>query len=154
VKTRRIEREIKDKSEIESIITRATVARIGLCRQGIPYVVPVNFGYQDGRLYFHSATQGKKIDIIRQNNQVCFEMDIDQELVKSENPCKCGMKYRSVIGFGRASFIDDFTGKRKALNIITGHYLDDFREFDREQIENTAVIKIEIESMSGKKSRY
>jgi nitroimidazol reductase NimA-like FMN-containing flavoprotein (pyridoxamine 5'-phosphate oxidase superfamily) len=154
VKTRRTEREIKDKSEIESIISRATVARIGLCRHGIPYVVPVNFGYQDGRLYFHSATQGKKIEIIRQNNRVCFEMDIDQELVKSENPCKYGMKYRSVIGFGRASLIDDFAGKRKALNIITGHYLDGFGEFDREQIENTAVIKIEIESMSGKKSRY
>ncbi len=151
---RRAEREIKDKSEIESIINRATVSRIGLCLNDSPYVVPVNFGYQDGRLYFHSAPRGKKIDIIRQNNRVCFEMDVEQELVKSKNPCECSMKYRSVIGFGRASFIHDLTEKRRALRIITGHYLDAFGEFDGKQIENTAVIKIEIESMSGKKSRY
>ena len=91
---RRKDKEIKDRKEIESIIKRATVCRIGLSENNLPYIVPMNYGYVNNRLYLHSSTQGKKIDIIRHNNRVCFEMDTDHELVKSETPCQWTMKYR------------------------------------------------------------
>ena len=152
---RRKDKEIKDKKEIESIIQAATVCRIGLSEDSVPYVVPVNFGYENNCLYFHSATEGKKIDILRRNNKVCFEMDIDHELVKSEKtPCEWGMKYRSVIGFGKAFVVDDFEEKRMTLNIIRQRYSGDSYEFSENQIKKVAIIKIEIDSMTGKKSGY
>lgn len=147
---RRDDKEIRDKEEIESIIERATVCRIGLSEDGVPYVIPVNFGYKDNRLYFHSATQGRKIDILRRNNNVCFEMDIDHELVKSETPCNWTMKYRSVIGFGKAFFVDDFKGKTEALKIIMHHYSDGSYEFSENQMKDVAIIRIEIDSIIGK----
>ena len=66
VKVRRKDKEIKDKEVIESIIKRATVCRIALSENNVPYIVPLSFGYKDNCLYFHSAPEGRKIDIIKQ----------------------------------------------------------------------------------------
>ena len=151
---RREDKEIKDNNVIESIIKRAIVCRIAFSENNIPYIVPVIFGYKDNCLYFHSAMEGKKIDIIKQNNNVCFEFDIDQELVKSKNSCSCSMKYYSVIGFGKAFFIDDIEEKRMALNIIMKHYSINTFEYSKNVIDNTAIIKVEIDSMTGKISGY
>jgi len=150
---RRKDKEIKDKNVIESIIKRATVCRIALSESNVPYIVPLSFGYKDNCLYFHSAPQGRKIDIIKQNNNVSFELDIDCELVKKqEDPCSWSMKYSSVIGFGKAFFIEDSAEKRKALNIIVGHYSDNSYEYPVNEINKVAIIKLEIDSMTGKRS--
>ncbi|MBM4241899.1 MAG: pyridoxamine 5'-phosphate oxidase family protein [Euryarchaeota archaeon] len=101
-----------------SIIKNATICRIALSVNKMPYIVPMNFGYKDNRLYLHSASEGKKIDIIRENNNICFEMDIKHDLVKSESPCHYGMKYCSVIGFGKAYLVDDLDEK----NNCSEHY--------------------------------
>jgi len=152
---RRSAREIKDKKEIESIIQRAQVCRIGLSEDNVPYVVPMNFGYKDNCLYFHCAKAGKKIDVIRQNNKVCFEMDIDHTIVKPEGrPCGYSTKYRSVIGFGKAFLVDDLEEKAMALNIVTKHYSSGFYQFSEKELENVATIKVEIDSMTGKKAGY
>jgi len=151
---RRKDKEIKDKDVIESIIKRATVCRIGLSENNVPYIVPLVFGYKDDCLYFHSAPEGKKIDIIKQNNNVCFELDVDCELIKSEDPCNWDMKYYSVIGFGKAFFVDDLEEKRKALNIIMEHYSDNPYQYTVNEINKVAIIKVKIDSMTGKKSGY
>ena len=149
------DKEIKDRGSIESVITKATVCRIGLCENNTPYVVPVIFGYKENCLYFHSARKGKKIDILKQNSNVCFEMDIDHELTKAESPCDWDMKYRSVIGFGKASFVDDLEEKRKVLNTILEHYSGgNSHEYPEKLLSYTLIIKIEIESITGKQSGY
>jgi hypothetical protein len=150
----REDREIKDKDEIESIVQRAIVCRVAFSENDVPYIVPVNFGYKDDCLYFHSAPEGKKIDTIRQNDNVCFEMDIDQEVVRAETPCNWAMKYRSVIGFGKAFLVRDVEEKRKALNTIVEHYSGKPSDYPESAISNVAIIKVEIESMTGKKSGY
>ncbi|MFA4936465.1 MAG: pyridoxamine 5'-phosphate oxidase family protein [Candidatus Methanoperedens sp.] len=151
---RRKDKEIKDKKEIESIISRSDVCRIALSENNSPYIVPVCFGYKDKCLYFHSAADGRKIDIIKKNNRVCFEFDIHEGLIKSKNPCDWDMKYYSVIGYGKAFFIEDFEEKIKALNIITEHYSGNSFEFQGNSIDNVTVIKVEIENITGKKSGY
>ena len=154
---RRQDKEVKDKTAIESIIRSATVCRMALSENNLPYIVPVAFGYKGNCLYFHSAPEGKKIEIIKQNNNVCFELDIDCELdKKTEQPCNWSMKYRSVIGFGKAFFIDDLEGKKAALNIIVEHYSGNPNEYPypKDMISNMAVIKVEIDSMTGKQSGY
>ncbi len=74
---RRKEKEVKDVKLVESIIEKASVCRLGLSLNNMPYIVPLCFGYQDRCLYFHSAIEGKKISMIKSNNNVCFEVDID-----------------------------------------------------------------------------
>jgi nitroimidazol reductase NimA-like FMN-containing flavoprotein (pyridoxamine 5'-phosphate oxidase superfamily) len=151
---RRAEREIKDREAIEAILHKATVCRLGLCRNGVPYVVPLSFGYRDNVLYFHSAPEGRKIDTIRENPHVCFEVDIDQELVPGESPCAWTVRYRSVIGWGRARLVESVEEKRAALDVILDRYSQGRGEYGREALEKVAVIEVEIESMTGKQSGY
>jgi nitroimidazol reductase NimA-like FMN-containing flavoprotein (pyridoxamine 5'-phosphate oxidase superfamily) len=145
-------KEITDKRRIEKIIKKAKVCRIGLSDNDMPYVVPVIFGYEDNCLYFHSYQQGKKIDILQKNNNICFEVDVDVELEKAKKACKWDVKYRSVIGFGKAYFVEELEEKRKAFDIIMAHYSDERFDFPEKKLVKAAVIKIEIESISGKKS--
>ena len=151
---RREDKEIRDKDEIESIVQRAIVCRVAFSENDVPYIVPVNFGYEDDCLYVHSAPEGKKIEIIKQNNNVCFELDIDHEVVRAETPCNWAMKYRSVIGFGKAFLVRDVEEKRKALNTIVEHYSGKPSDYPESAISNVAIIKVEIESMTGRKSGY
>nr|MDO8080938.1 pyridoxamine 5'-phosphate oxidase family protein [Candidatus Freyarchaeota archaeon] len=151
---RRKDKEIKDRKVMESIINKAIVCRIALSDNNTPYIVPVSFGFRNDCLYIHSARVGKKIDIIRKNNRVCFEFDTDVELVKSEKACNWSVNYYSVIGFGKAYLLDDFEEKRGALDIIMEHYSDDSYEYSEELVNNLIIIKIVIESLAGKKSGY
>jgi len=151
---RRKEKEILDREEIESIIKKADVCRLGLSDKNIPYIVPLNFGYKENCLYFHTAKAGKKIDMIKTNNRVCFEMDIDHEVVRAENPCDWNMKFQSVIGYGRAFLLEDIDEKRQALDVIIEHYSGQTGEYAEKLVDRLAVIKVQIESMTGKKSGY
>jgi len=143
-----------DREEIESIIKKADFCRLGLSDNNNPYIVPLNFGYRDRCLYFHTAKVGKKIDMIKTNNRVCFELDIDHEVVRAENPCDWNMKYRSVIGYGRAFLLEDIDEKRRALDIIVEHYSGRLNEYDEKLVNRLAIIKLQVESMTGKKSGY
>lgn len=151
---RRKDREIEDRDAMESILREATVCRVAFSVNDIPYVVPLNFGYEDGCLYFHSAPEGKKIEMIKQNRNVCFEVDIDHELVEAEKACDWTVRYRSVIGFGKAFLVDDPEEKRRALDVIVGHYSDRSYEYTSEAVSRVAIIRVEIESMTGKQSGY
>ena len=150
---RRKDREIQDINFIESIIQKASVCRLGLSSNNMPYIVPLNFGYKDRCLYFHCVEEGKKIDMLRSNNSVCFEMDIENELVKAQEPCKWSMKYSSVIGFGKAFFVKDPGEKKKGLDVIMAHYSPGrVYEYPESELKHLSVIKVQIEHMTGKKS--
>lgn len=151
---RRKDKEITDRDSIESIIRRSLVCRLAMARDNQPYVVPLCFGYQDGTLYFHCAREGLKLDILRANEAVCFEFDIDQELVMGQESCHCGMKYRSVIGFGRASLVDDIESKREACDAIMRQYSGKSGKYSDEALQKIMVIKVDIDSMTGKQSGY
>jgi nitroimidazol reductase NimA-like FMN-containing flavoprotein (pyridoxamine 5'-phosphate oxidase superfamily) len=151
---RRKEKELKDIAAIEDILRRASVCRLGLCEDNRPYVVPLCFGYKENALYIHCGPEGKKLEILRKNNNVCFEVDIDHELIKAERPCDWGMKYKSVIGFGKAVFIEDIVSKHRALDVIMQQFSENAFEYSKEAIRNTTIIKVEIENMTGKQSGY
>ena len=104
---RRKDREITHRKTIDAIITEAKLCRLGMVDGDTPYVVPMCFGYQGNTLYFHSAKESKKLDILKSNCNVCVEFDINYKLTSTYHPCKSTMKYRSVIGFGKASLVED-----------------------------------------------
>lgn len=103
---RRSGREIKDKAEFIEILERADACHLALVDGAEPYLVTLNYGFSwHGSLpvlYFHCANAGLKLDIIRKNPQACFGVDIDHEIVRGENSCDWGMKYRSVVGRGKS----------------------------------------------------
>jgi len=146
--------EIKDKSIIESILNKADVCRIAVSENDIPYIIPVNFGYKDDCLYIHCAPEGKKIEILKKNNHICFEVDIDHEFIESDRPCHFSMKYRSVIGFGEAFIIESSEEKKEALDIIVGHYTGGSHEYPEDIVKYVTVIRVDIDNMTGKQSGY
>jgi nitroimidazol reductase NimA-like FMN-containing flavoprotein (pyridoxamine 5'-phosphate oxidase superfamily) len=150
---RRKDKEIKEPEEIVEILRRAPVCRLGLCRDDVPYVVPLNFGYRDGCLFLHCAKEGRKMDMIRTNPRVCFEMDTDVEVIRAEQPCDWGMKFASVIGFGTASVLEDPEEKKNGLDAIMEHYgSKPEHPYPESYLKHTAVIRIEVEEMTGKRS--
>jgi nitroimidazol reductase NimA-like FMN-containing flavoprotein (pyridoxamine 5'-phosphate oxidase superfamily) len=152
-KMRRADKEIKCRDQIDIIIKKAKCCRIALVDGNCPYIVPVNFAVNNNHLYFHSAKEGKKIDILRKNNSVCFEMDIEGEIVKGEKACFWGMKYVSIIGFGQAFFIEDDIGKKKALDILMEKYAGESGfSYAADELDKIIIIDIKIDTISGKQS--
>jgi nitroimidazol reductase NimA-like FMN-containing flavoprotein (pyridoxamine 5'-phosphate oxidase superfamily) len=150
---RRTEKAIEDRAEIDAIIRSSQVGRLGLSDQGTPYVVPLCFGYDGQALYFHCAREGRKLDILRQNDKVCFEFDLVEGLVKAEQACDWGMRYRSVIGFGRACLVEDAAGKAQALALIMAQYSNQAFSFPPEAVRRIVIVRIEIQSITGKQSK-
>ena len=153
---RREENAINDVKEIEEILQKAEVCRLGLAVDNTPYVVPVNFGYDAAGncIYIHCAKEGRKLDMIKRNNTVCFEMDVDMEISGRENTaCNWSTTYRSVIGYGNAFIIEDFEEKKTALDFIMKQYSSETSfEYTKKSVDNVGIIKIAITHLSGKKS--
>ncbi|MCK5680339.1 pyridoxamine 5'-phosphate oxidase family protein [bacterium] len=149
---RRKDKEVPELEQIEEIIKEAKVCRLGLYEKDTdyPYIVPLNFGYSDKKLYFHSAKAGKKVDILKSNPRVCFEFDIALGLVKGESPCNWGNKFKSVIGFGTVSFLEDPIQKADAMHILMQNYSNDKHLFPEKVLANTLVYVVDIEEITGK----
>ena len=152
---RRHESAVTEIADIESIISCSDVCRIAFADNNIPYIVTMNFGYTGGEnpcLYFHCAPEGRKIELIGKNNFVCFEMDTDHLLFKGDKGCDWGMKYSSVVGYGKISIVPSHEEKKRGLDSIMSHYSDrsDFT-YDEKLFSHTAVLRLDIEEMTGKK---
>jgi nitroimidazol reductase NimA-like FMN-containing flavoprotein (pyridoxamine 5'-phosphate oxidase superfamily) len=150
---RRKEKKITDKKEIEQIFKDAQVCRLGLFDGKYPYIVPMNFGYRDNILYFHSALVGRKIDILKKNPDICFEIDIPGKTIISEKACNWSMAFSSIIGEGKVVFINDKGEQAEALNIIMEHYSRKGEwDFNRKMMDKTLAFKVNIDNISVKRS--
>lgn len=148
---RRKEREITDRNEIDEIMCLGTVMHLALSDHHLPFLVPVFYTYDGTYLYFHSAKAGTKIDIIKENNNVCFEISIDHGIVESDLACDFEARHRTVIGFGKAGFVEDEEEKIRALDGIVAKFTDKKFEYPKGNLNATAVIRIDISSLKGKK---
>ncbi len=151
---RRKDKEITDSSIIEEIISKADVCRLAMVDGEKPYLVPLSFGYEDSCLYFHSGMKGMKIAILRTNPNVCFEFDIAGELIEGESPCAWSVQYQSVIGFGKAEFLETPAEKREAFRVLMAHYSDQQFEFTDEKLQRVTMFKVSITEMSAKQSGF
>jgi nitroimidazol reductase NimA-like FMN-containing flavoprotein (pyridoxamine 5'-phosphate oxidase superfamily) len=153
---RRRDKEIIDINEKLEIIAKCKICRLGLSENNYPYIVPLNYGFsydkQKLTLYFHCATEGKKIDIIKRNNYACFEIDCDTRLIEGKNPCDYGYEFKSVIGFGKIIFLDTKNEKINGLNYLmkqqTGK--DIKHDFNKNELNNVMVLKMLVDEFTGK----
>lgn len=151
---RRKDRELDRIEDILKIVDKCKVCRVAMIDNKMPYIVPLNFGYsyKNGVLefYFHSATEGRKLEIMKKNPCVCFEMDCCHQLVLNQVACKNGYLYESVMGEGNIIFIKDKLEKSEALNYIMKNQVKKQFEFEEKHLQGVEVYKLVVESISGK----
>ena len=154
VNMRKARKEIKDKAQINEILANAHNGRLGtIGKDGYPIIKPLNFIHTGAHIYFHSAIEGEKIEDILRDNRVCFEVDVPLRYVKAKSdPCRAFYNYRSVILKGRAEIIKDSKEKRIALKALMEKYQPEggYDDFPKAKLSITAVIRIDIEVMTGK----
>ncbi len=152
---RRHDREITDYNEIERILQKADVCRIALANNDIPYIITMNFGYTglpDRSLYFHCANKGRKIEMIKQNNNVCFSLDTDHKIIRGPKGCDWGMSYKSLVGYGSISILTDKESKEIGLNCIMSHYAGKkVFDYDDKVLGRTTILRLDIKEITGKK---
>lgn len=156
---RRKDREVKDKEGIKEILDGCKVCRLGLLDYGTVYIVPMNHGYSmEGEklvLYFHGANEGKKLELLKDNREVGFEMDCGHELVEGRLACQHSYRYASMIGNGTAEVLTDPAEKMKALACIMRHQTGKkFEEFETNPKLEKAVTVIKVEVREFYCKRY
>jgi hypothetical protein len=149
---RRKEKEIVDRAELEAVISEARVCRMGLCDGGLAYIVPLCFGYADDTFYFHCAGEGRKLEILARNPDVCLELEAGVALKPGAKACDWGMTYRSVVGFGRVERVEAPELKRRALDLIMARYAPGTYDYPPAALEKTVVLKVHVRSLTGKRS--
>lgn len=149
------EREVTDMQEIISILDKAKVLHLGLVDGDEPYVVPMNYGYtmEAGKMtvYLHGALQGRKLDIIRVNPKVFFELDCDIVPFEGKTACNYGITYASVMGRGKAVIVEDTEEKIKGLQVLMKTQTG--RDFDitDKMAGIVSVIRIDVSDFTAKK---
>ncbi len=156
---RRKDREITSKEEIKDIIKKALFCNVAMCRDDIPYLVPMNFGFDGQHFYLHSAPEGLKIDILKENPRVCIEITQDLKINQSEDVCKTSMRYSSVIIFGKVEFLFDRRERINALNCIVEQLYgerattkEEKPMFNEDNLNKLTIIRVRPEQITGKRS--
>jgi nitroimidazol reductase NimA-like FMN-containing flavoprotein (pyridoxamine 5'-phosphate oxidase superfamily) len=149
---RRKDKEITDPAIIESILGGSLICRIAISGENGPYLVPLNYGYRNKALYFHSARHGRKIEMLSANSRVCFEIESDYEIIKKEKSCGWTTRYRSLIGYGHVKIITDENLIREGLDIIMCQHGKTDNQYEPEYLSRIAILKLDIEQVSGKQS--
>ena len=148
------ERQITDETQIRNILDTGKVLHLGLAVDNEPYVVPMNYGYtmEDGKLtlYLHSAVRGKKLDMIRANSKVFFEIDCDRMPFEGRVPCQYGMVYSSIMGRGTATLVEDVEAKKQAMTILMKTQTGKDFSFNDRLVSIVTVIRIDAQEYTAK----
>ncbi len=148
------EQAITDQGQILEILDKGKVLHLGLAVDNEPYVVPMNYGYtmENGNLvlYLHSAVKGKKLDMIRANPSVFFEIDCDLRPFEGKVPCQYGLSYSSVMGRGTARIVEDVEEKKKAMSILMKTQTGKDFSFEDRLVSIVAVIRIDVTEYTAK----
>lgn len=153
---RRKDREVTDAKELVELIEKSKVCYVAMIDEGFPYIVPLSFGYKITEkgltLYFHSAKEGKKLDVIRKNGNVCFNISVQEKLtINDDIPCSSGCTYGSVTGIGTAEIIESVEEKCHALSVLMKHQAGKTVVFNAKQADAVCVFKINVKEFTGKR---
>jgi nitroimidazol reductase NimA-like FMN-containing flavoprotein (pyridoxamine 5'-phosphate oxidase superfamily) len=143
--------------EIEEIIRHCRVCHVAMTgTDGKPYVVPMNFGYEEGTVYLHSSQTGKKTGILEKNPEVCIAFSTDYQLryQNEKVACSYSMKYRSVLVYGSVEFIRETEMKTKALDIIMRNYSPRAFLYNPPSLRDVCCWKVRATRMEGRAYGY
>ncbi len=146
-------KKFNDEKECIDIIKRCQWCHAAMVDlENNPYVIPMNFGFDEHFIYLHGSAHGKKIEILKSNPAVCINFSTDHMLrYQSEQvACSWSMKYRSVLCYGKVSFVEDPNEKIAALNIIMAHYSPREFSYNPPSVREVCVMKIKVERYEGR----
>ena len=152
---RRSERTIKTTREMELLLERTPVGRLAVTTEDGPYIIAVNYLFFEGSIYFHSGLSGRKMEALQADSRVCFLVDEVGPQVLWEQGCGISQVYKSVVCFGKAEFVEEPLEKRGMLERMVQKYVPSrysFSPMTDQNVKKTAVVRIVIESMSGKEN--
>ena len=145
---------IEASAEMVKLLTEERVGYLGMSADGKPYVIPLTYGYSEGRILFHCALKGSKLDIIRKNASVCFTVSRHfGEMVSHPQGAECHVNSDSVICYGKARIIDDLDERCRVLNIFNRCLQPQAREITREEVRHCQAVEIVIDKMTGRTER-
>jgi uncharacterized protein len=153
IEPRRTDRKLESSQEMELLLEKSLVGRFAMNTEDGPYLVAVNHLFFDGSVYFHSASEGRKMEALQADPRVCFMVDEVGPQVLSPRGCGISQIYRSVICFGKAALLTDAATKREILERMIRKFVPPaypVSPMAPENIEKTAIVRIAIDSMSGK----
>ena len=145
---------IESREEMEKMLREEELGYLGMSLEGKPYVVPLNYHYSDGKIYFHCGLKGRKLVYMKGNPQVCFTVGRQLAGVREHaggNPCHVDSD--SVVCYGRARTIEDLDERSKALNAFNRRYRPEAPDVPMERVKNCAVVEITISEMTGRRER-
>ncbi len=151
------EKEITDRREIEEILKKEKICYLAMADGDTPYVIPTTYGFGEGHIFMHSSKEGRKMEVIRKNNKVCVTVHTDSQLVSGGKGtgCKSTIKFRSVVATGRAKFLEKGDEKKKAMDVIMSQQFGESGfQYTDQGITDMAIIRIDLDSVTGKKSGY
>lgn len=127
-----------------------TIAQCEICfasvvdENGLPYAVPMNFGYHEGVFYLHSAPEGRVIRALEANNHICLTFNMGQELAFQHPRVACSyrMKAKSIVAEGKVTFVEDMKEKRLALDYIMAQYSNKQFEYSDPAVRNVKIWRI------------
>jgi hypothetical protein len=149
---RRREQEIADPAELRRILAGATVCRLAMVEGDRPYLVPLSFALDGDDLVLHSARAGRKIEALRRNPAVCFEVEEGVEPAPAPTACEFGMRFRTVIGFGEAQFVDDPAERARLLALFGPRYGAPPGPLPAAELQRTCVIRVRVRELTGKRA--
>lgn len=153
---RRFDRAVNTKEELLRIVDSAEVCRLGFAVASHPYIVPLSFGYrwdEELYLYFHSAREGRKLELMKKNDLVCFELETGVALLKDESPCKWGMRYSSIIGLGLLDEITEEEERMRGFELIMRHYgFTGKNDYSEASLSAATILRLQVTELSGKSS--
>lgn len=144
---------VEELQHIESLIRSCPLCYVGMAdEQGVPYVLPMNFGYEEEVIYLHSAQEGRSISILEKNPQVCITFCTEPRLVWQDKEVACSYRMRaeSVICHGKVSFEEEYDEKVKALDIIMQQYSDRAFSYSAPAVKNVKIWKVPIDKVTAK----
>jgi nitroimidazol reductase NimA-like FMN-containing flavoprotein (pyridoxamine 5'-phosphate oxidase superfamily) len=153
---RRKEKAITDEKIVKKILSKVAYITLALCKDNQPYLVSLSHGYDPNKncIYFHCASEGKKIDYLKENNVVWGQAIIDKGYIQGS----CDHLYATTQFKGKVTFITDFEEKKEALTNMV-HKLDNkpdeviYKQLTQQSITKISVGRIDIEYMSGKEAK-
>ena len=139
---------------MEQLLTEERDGYLGLSAGGQPYVVPLTYGYVGGRILFHGAPAGRKLDWIRANPRVCFTVARQfGAVVPHPQGATCHVNSDSVICYGTARIIDDVEERRRALSAFNRRLQPGARELTADEVATCSAVEITVAEMTGRRER-
>lgn len=148
------EKLVTDMDEIVKILDNSKVVHVGMIDGDEPYVVPMNYGYtlENGKLtlWLHCAKRGRKLDVLRANNKVFFEMECGIQPFEGDIACRYGISYSSIMGRGTAEIVEDVETKKAALTYLMKAQTGMDFEFEDKMTTIVSIIKIDTIEFTAK----